>query len=87
MKIVKSIFVSLMLCVVVKGNMLGAAVRGIEPFILSFGTALAAYGLDSKNTHDVNHFDWDKVKDFFKEVYKDLSLGVENYNKDFKRQK
>ena len=53
-----------------------------------------SYGLDSKNTHDVNHFDWDKVKDFFKEVYKgatevykDLSLGVENYNKDFKRQK
>ena len=76
-----------MLCLVVKGNILGAAIRGIEPIILSFGTAFVASGLDSRNRHDVNHFNWDRIKEFFVEVAKDMSLGWENYNRDFKRQK
>ena len=82
MKIIKSIFVSLMLYVIVKGNMLGAAIRGTEPIILSFGAALVASGLDSRNTKDVNHFvEWDGIKEFFKpwtdklkEVGKEVSL-------------
>ena len=30
-----------------------AAVRGIEPIILSFGAAFAAIGLNDRNSHDV----------------------------------
>ena len=33
-----------------------AAVRGIEPVILSFGAALAAIGLNDKSSHDAQLF-------------------------------
>ena len=55
---ISSIFVCCALSVVIKGNMLAAAVRGgIEPIILSFGAAFAALGLNSQINHDVDHFD------------------------------
>ena len=39
-----------------------AAARGIEPIILSVGTAFAAIGLNDKHSHDVQLFD---VKGWF----------------------
>ena len=49
------IFVSLALSIVVEGNMLAAAVRGIEPIILSFGAAFAAFsGLKSQPNYNMN---------------------------------
>ena len=70
MKIFK-IFVSLALSIVVEGNMLAAAVRGIEPIILSVGAAFAAFsGLDSQSNHGIIHFmDWD---DFLKDRIPDV---------------
>ena len=63
MKIFK-IFVSLALSIVVEGNMLAAAVRGIEPIILSFGAAFAAFsGLKSQPHYNIfdNDYDWDDL--------------------------
>ena len=42
-----------------------AAVRGIEPIILSFGAAFAALGLNEQTSHD-EHFD---VKGLFKSKF------------------
>ena len=66
---VLNIFVCCVLSVIVKGNLLAAAVRGgIEPIILSFGAAFAALGLDSQTNHDVDHFEKkgfiDRLKEF-----------------------
>ena len=42
-----------------------AAVRGLEPIILSFGAAFAALGLNEQTSHD-EHFD---VKGLFKSKF------------------
>ena len=56
---VATILVCYALSVIVKGSMLAAAVRGgIEPIVLSFGTAFAALGLNEQSSHDVQLFDW-----------------------------
>ena len=55
------IFGTLILSVIVQGACAwwAAAVRGgIEPIVLSFGTAFAALGLNEQYSHDVAHFDW-----------------------------
>ena len=39
-----------------------AAVRGIEPIILSFGAAFAAFGLNDKSSHDVKQSPFDMEK-------------------------
>ena len=58
MKVLR-ILVSFALIVIVEGNLLAAAVRGLEPIILSFGAAFAAKGiLDSQYDDDVNHYNW-----------------------------
>ena len=45
---ISSIFVCLTLSTIIEGNMLTAAIRGIEPIILSCGAAaFAALGLNS----------------------------------------
>ena len=44
-----------------------AAVRGMEPVILSFGAAFAALGLNDQSSHDVQLFD---VKGWFKDKFK-----------------
>ena len=54
-----NIFVSFAFSVIVKGTLLGAAVRGIEPIILSLGAAFTAFGIDSQPRHDINHYKWD----------------------------
>ena len=42
--------------------MFAAAVRGIEPVILSLGAAaFAALGQDSDPMHDVSHFEWKNI--------------------------
>ena len=66
MKIAR-ILVSFALIVIVQGNILAAAVRGIEPIILSFGAAFAAKGiLDSQYDDDVNHYNWNSLINLFK---------------------
>ena len=65
MKIFK-IFVSLVLSIVVQGNMLAAAVRGIEPIILSFGAAFAAFRVKKGG---IIGYDWeDYLKDEIPDV-------------------
>ena len=50
---IKCIIVTLTLSVAVEGVLWAAAIRGIEPIILSLGAAFAAIGLDVKPNHDV----------------------------------
>ena len=52
----KFAFVAFALIVVVKANFFAAAVRGIEPMILSVGTVLAAFGLNVKLKDDLPLF-------------------------------
>ena len=52
----KSICIAFSLSVVVEANFLTAAVRGMEPIILSVGTVFAALGLDVKPKHDLPLF-------------------------------
>ena len=52
------IFIAFALSIVVQANFLTAAVRGIEPIILSVGTVLAAIGLDVKPIREVSLFDF-----------------------------
>ena len=47
-----SIIIAFALSEAVEGIFWAAAVRGIEPFILSFGAAFAALGLDAHSKHD-----------------------------------
>ena len=46
------IFVTFALSSFVESNLMAAAIRGIEPIILSFGAAFAALGLDNKLNRD-----------------------------------
>ena len=56
------IIACLALNVVVQGNIFAAAVRGIEPVILSLGAAaFAALGQDSDRMHDISHFEWKNI--------------------------
>ena len=51
------IFVAFALSSFVESHFMAAAIRGIEPIILSFGAAFAALGLDNKlNYDDDAHF-------------------------------
>ena len=47
-----TIIVAFALSEAVEGIFWAAAVRGIEPIILSFGAAFAALGLDAHSNHD-----------------------------------
>ena len=59
---IAGIIACLALSVVVYGNMFAAAVRGIEPVILSLGAAaFAALGQNSDPMHDVSHFKWENI--------------------------
>ena len=49
----KYIFIVFALSGVAKANFLTAAVRGVEPIILSVGTVFAALGLDVKPFRDI----------------------------------
>ena len=58
---IRGIFVLIALIMIVQGACAwwAAAVRGgIEPIVLSFGTAFAALGLNEQSSHDVQLFDW-----------------------------
>ena len=51
-------FVLFALIMVVQGAFAwwAAAIRGMEPVILSFGAAFAAFGLHDKSSHETQHF-------------------------------
>ena len=54
------IFICFVLSAIVDGNMLAAAIRGgVEPVLLSFGTAFAALGQNFQPSHNVSHFDFE----------------------------
>ena len=55
------IIVAFALSVVVEGMFWAAAVRGIEPIILSFGAAFAALGFNVHSNYDIHPFK--KLKD------------------------
>ena len=60
---------------VVEGILWAAAVRGIEPLILSFGAAFAAFGLDNLSKHDRYLFD---MKEMFGKLPKRFLFGDHN---------
>ena len=43
---------------IVDGNMWVAAVRGIEPIVLSVGALITAIGLESKYHSIAEYYDW-----------------------------
>ena len=63
-----------------------AAVRGIEPIILSFGAAFAAIGINDHSSHDVQLFkskEWFKFKsekaDDTEDIKSEIFKGDETY--------
>ena len=63
-----------------------AAVRGIEPIILSFGAAFAAFGLNDQSSHNVEQSPFDMKKYFLNENKNDIS-EAETKAKKKKRKK
>ena len=63
---ISDIFVLLALSLIFDGACAwwAAAARGIEPIILSFGAAFAAFGLNDKLSPDKQHFD---MTDYYKD--------------------
>ena len=57
------VFIVFALSFVVKANILAAAVRGIEPIVLTAGTLLAAIGLDIKSKSDIQLFEIAEYKE------------------------
>ena len=56
----KSIFIAFALSVVVKANFLAAAVRGIEPIVLSVGTVFTALMVKKAPKEPFRIGDWDR---------------------------
>ena len=56
----KSICLAFALSVVVKANFLAAAVRGIEPMVLSVGTVFTALMVKKKDLPPIRVGDWDR---------------------------
>ena len=59
-----------------------AAVRGIEPIILSFGAAFAAFGLNDKSSHNEEQSPFDMKKYFLNENKNVISEYIMKYDPD-----
>ena len=76
---ISGIFVLIALSLIFEGAFAwwAAAARGIEPIILSFGTAFAAHGLNDQPNHNVQLFD---MIGWFKNIF---SPEKEKVNEDY----
>ena len=66
---ISGIFVFVALSLIFEGACAwwAAAARGIEPIILSFGAAFAAFGLNDQSSHNVEQSHFDMKKYFLNE--------------------